>query len=148
MKLRSIVAPLVVAGLTIAIAGSACGGNAAKEVAVSLDQYSVAPAVGEIRAGKVVFVVTNDGDEPHEFLVIRTDLPAHLLPVEDGKVPEDEVNLIDEIEPFAPGETQRLILTLQPGKYVFICNIAEFPPDQPIKSHYEEGMAVALLVTE
>ena len=101
MKLKSLFA--AVAAITIAFLAAACGGNDAEEtqVEVSLAEFSFGTAVNEIRAGEVTFVVSNDGDRPHEFVIIKSDLPAGELPVVEGKVPEDEVNLIDEIEPFA-----------------------------------------------
>lgn len=148
MKLRSIIAPLIVAGLTIAIAGSACGGEDTRQIEVSLAEFRIVTEVSEIEAGEVTLVVSNDGEKPHEFIIIKSDFSAGDLPVVEGKVPEDEVNLIDEIEPFAAGSTERLTVTLSAGKYILICNITEFPPDQPVESHYQEGMGVTFLVIE
>ena len=77
--------------------------------------------------------------------MIRTDLEPVALPVEEGHVPEEDVELVDEIEPFAPGTSASITLDLKAGSYVFICNIAEMENGE-LESHYEEGMRVAFTV--
>jgi hypothetical protein len=68
-----------------------------------------------------------------------------LLPVRDGKILEDQVTLIGEIEAFAPKSKASGVFTLQPGRYVLICNIAEEEGGQ-IESHYELGMRTTFTV--
>jgi hypothetical protein len=41
-----------------------------------------------LHSGRHTFAVTNDGTEPHEFIVFRTDLDARSLPRADAKVNE------------------------------------------------------------
>ena len=141
---------LGVAVLTIlAAAAIACGGDddEADSVDVSLAEWSVSASPGSVSAGEVTFKVTNDGGEPHEFLVIRSDLAADALPTdEDGKVPEDQIDLIDEIEPFGAGTTEEITLNLEAGNYVLICNIVELIPDEEPESHYLEGMRTSFSV--
>jgi uncharacterized cupredoxin-like copper-binding protein len=125
----------------------ACGGDGeATDVAVSLKEWTVTPSLQQATDGKVKFTVTNDGTIPHELVVIKSDLPPSGLPVKDGKVIEDEVNLIDEIEAFAAKTTESMTLDLSPGKYLLICNITEQVPGQPVTSHYQNGMAALFLV--
>ncbi len=149
MKFKSLLAAVAATGISLVFLAAACGGgDHPATVEVSLAEFSILTAVNEIKAGEVTFVVANNGEEPHEFVIIKSDFPAGQLPVVEAKVPEDAVNVIDEIEPFAAGTTERLTLNLTAGKYIFICNIVKFPPDQPLESHYQEGMRVTFLVTE
>jgi uncharacterized cupredoxin-like copper-binding protein len=118
----------------------------ATQVEVVLREWEVAPRQSSVKAGKVYFLVENAGPEdPHEFVVIKSDLAPGSLPFEDDVVPEDKVDIIDEIEPFAPKSKASLVLTLEKGKYVLICNITE-EEDGEIESHYREGMRTAFTV--
>ena len=131
----------------LAMLAVACGGDdEASQVEVSLAEWSVAPIPADVNVGEVTFVVTNNGSEPHQMVVVKSDLPPDGLPVADGKVLEDQIDLIDEIEPFAVGETQRLTLNLSAGNYLLICNIVALLPDEPPESHYEAGMTVSFVV--
>ena len=79
--------------------------------------------------------------------MIRSELAPDSLPTnEDGKVPEEEIDLIDEIEPFAAGTTEEIRLDLEAGSYVLICNIVEFPPNEEPESLYLQGMYTSFTV--
>jgi uncharacterized cupredoxin-like copper-binding protein len=118
----------------------------ATEIGVTLSEWSVVASAPSAPAGQIYFLVENAGPEDaHEFVVIKSDLDPGALPVEEGAVPEGDVDLIDEIEPFAVGSTGSITLDLEPGKYVLICNIAEVE-DGAIESHYQEGMRAAFTV--
>ena len=122
--------------------------GSATQIDVVLKEWEITLAPKSVKAGKVYFLVENAGPEDaHEFVVIKSDLAPGALPTSGGAVPEDNVDLLGEIEPFAPGSTGSLELDLEAGSYVLICNIAELE-DGRIESHYEEGMRVALTVTE
>jgi uncharacterized cupredoxin-like copper-binding protein len=137
---------LAVATLVAVLVAACGGGDEAQDVSVSLKEWSVTPSLAQVTDGKVKFTVTNDGTIPHEFVVIKSDLPPNGLPVSDGKVIEDEVNLVDEIEAFAAKSTESITLDLSPGKYLLICNVTEQVPGQPVTSHYQNGMTVLFLV--
>ena len=74
-----------------------------------------------IAAGPVIFRVTNNGEQEHNFEVEG-----------QGIEEEFETNLL-------PGETRDLELNLQPGTYEVYC---------PVENHAEEGMRLELTVTE
>jgi uncharacterized cupredoxin-like copper-binding protein len=119
----------------------------AAQVNVDLHEWEIALDGSEAEAGPTYFLVTNTGEDAHEFVVIRTDLPPHGLTVVDGEVPEDEVDLVGEIEGVGAGSQASLLLDLDPGSYVFICNIAEEEPGEAeVESHYQLGMATAFTV--
>jgi hypothetical protein len=110
-----------------------------REWAIQLDQTSV-------KAGDIYFMVDNQGPEdPHEFVIIKSDLSPTSLPFENNKVPEDKVTIIDEIEPFTPKTKAADTFTLATGKYVLICNITEIE-DGEVESHYKKGIVAALTV--
>jgi len=127
-----------------------CGGSGSPttDVKVSLKEWSITPDLVAAKTGKVRFVVTNDGTEPHEFVILKTDLALDALPAVEGKVDEDKTNHIDEIEAFAANKTETKTVGLKAGRYVFICNIVELPPGQPVLSHYQSGMRFAFTVSQ
>ena len=126
---------------------AACGGTKAAEVKVSLTEWKITSGVAQVGAGKVQFVVANDGKEPHEFVIIKSDLSVEALPVVEGKVDEQRVQLIDEIEPFAAGATEKITVDLKAARYILICNIVEKIPGEPVESHYLQGMRAAFTVS-
>ena len=85
----------------------------------------------------MTFQVTNAGEVPHEFVVIKSDLPIAQLPRLGGEegVDEDEVEIVGRLEPIDPGQTGILIAEMDNGKYVLICNLASGG-----ESHYLNGM--------
>jgi len=74
-------------------------------------------------------------------VVFKTDLAPDALPVdEDGNVDEagEGVELVDEIEDIAPGDTPSLTVNLDAANYVIICNIP---------GHYAQGMHTPFVVS-
>ena len=134
-------------GETGATGGGATGGGTTVDVTVQ--EFAVIPASSSAPAGDVTFDVTNKGpDDTHEFVVFKTDLAPDALPTAaDGSVDEEGegVELIDEIEDIAVGDTPTLTVTLDAGSYVFICNIVEEEDGETI-AHYQQGMRVAFTV--
>lgn len=108
---------------------------AATAVGIVVKEWSVAASTKSITAGKVTFVVRNAGTMKHEFVVIRSNLHHHLLQMSGQQA--SEVGVKGEIEPFGPGTTKRLTLTLAPGKYVLLCNMP---------GHYRKGQYLAFTV--
>lgn len=114
---------------TEAPAGGETKGGA---IDVSLTEFKVESTKMDAKAGKVTFNVTNDGKVPHEFIVYQSDEEPGSLPVEGGKVKEDEASVVDEIEEedLQPGDSAELTVDLKPGKYILFCNLP---------GHYEGG---------
>ena len=119
----------------------------ATELDVTLQEFAIAAAQTSVAAGEVYFHVDNKGPEDaHEFVIVRTDLGPLDLPFEDNEVPEDKVDIVDEIEPFTAGTSASIVVDLKPGKYLLICNITETEADGTVESHYKKGMVAALTV--
>jgi len=71
------------------------------EIAVSENEWAIEPKEITAKAGKVTFVVKNEGAVEHNFVI-------------EG---------VGEIDKIAPGETKKLEVTLQPGTYKVVCNL-------------------------
>lgn len=117
----------------------------AATVHVTLREWSVVPDRTSVAAGEVYFLATNAGGLGHELVVIKTDEAPEALPEKDGKVPENDVDLIGEIEPFSPGSSASTVLELESGSYVLICNVVETVNGEKL-SHYLNGMRTAFTV--
>jgi uncharacterized cupredoxin-like copper-binding protein len=142
MKLALIPLPL----LTV-VALVACGDGRSTTVNVSLREWSVEPSVSQLQAAKVEFVVQNAGTLPHQFIVLSSDAAPGDLPLLAGKVDEDKVIKVAELEPMAPGQSQTVSVKLPAGKYLLICNLTSpGVADQPAVSHYRNEMVASLLV--
>ena len=110
----------------VATEPAATDGTAGDVAEVSLVEWElIAPT--EYAAGSITFNATNDGQFPHEFVVIAGDGYASLPQAENGAVLEDELPagaLIGRAERFAPGTSASVTFDLAPGNYVLLCNIA------------------------
>jgi plastocyanin len=148
---------LTAVATAVLVFGVACNGDDGEEppvgggtVAVTLQEFAVLPATSSIAAGDVTFEATNEGpDDPHELVIIRTDLdPADLPAGDDGGVNEtgEGIEVIDEIEEFPVGETESLTVELDAGAYALICNVVEIE-DGVTEAHYQLGMRTAFTVT-
>ena len=92
----------------LAIAATSCGGSgsgsdATGDVAVTMKDFSLAATPATFAPGDITFAIENDGPSVHEFVIIRTDDAPDALPVENGVIPEDQIDLVDEAEDIAPG---------------------------------------------
>lgn len=109
-------------------------GNAGA-IGAALADYSIALDSSSASAGEVIFDITNDAEQIHEFVVLKTDLAEDALPTDDaGDVNEagdPGIELIGEVEDIEGGATASLTLSLDAGSYVLICNLP---------GHYGQGM--------
>jgi uncharacterized cupredoxin-like copper-binding protein len=109
-------------------------------VDVTLHDFRIDTATPSVVGGAVVFHIRNAAPATHEFVVVRTDLPADQLPIAaDGlSVDEDQLRSVGEISQVETETTASLALSLAPGHYVFFCNL---------EGHYLGGMHGSLVVT-
>jgi len=117
-------------------------------VNVTLVEFSVTPDQATAPPGHVTFHVTNNGEDMHEFLVIKTDLAPDMLPTEtNGSYEEDGpgTDLLDEIELIPSGESRDLGIDLEAGHYVLICNMVHQEEDE-LEVHYQLGMRTSFTV--
>ena len=126
--------------ITVLASLAACGESATPtplletRVSVEVSDFLVEPTVVQSGPGKTAFFVTNHGAIEHEFLVVRTDVPASDLMVVSGQVDLAQAGTVagrigtEDLQPEASGFLQ---LDLEPSAYALICNIP---------GHYEAGM--------
>ena len=110
-------------------------------IGITLSDFKVEPAETSAAAGELTFDVTNDAEQTHEFVIVKTDLAADALPTnEDGDVDEEGEGIepVNEIEDITSGSTQSLTVTLDAGSYVFLCNLP---------GHYRQGMHTTFTVS-
>jgi uncharacterized cupredoxin-like copper-binding protein len=140
------------AALSLAIAG--CGGGGDNETSstqaqapaqpsgggsltIEMSDYAFSPKDATTNAGTVTISAPNQGQVPHELVLLKTkQSPGSLPTLSNGEVDEEglEASGVEspgEIEDVGPGETKSAALKLTPGKYVMICNLP---------SHYKQGM--------
>jgi uncharacterized cupredoxin-like copper-binding protein len=94
-------------------------------------EQTVAPA------GDVHVIVLNEAALPHNFLLIRTDLPADRLPMHDGSVATEQLEVVGAVGEVEPGGEGTAIVHLEPGRHLLIC-------DEP--GHYERTAGLELTV--
>ena len=90
-------------------------------------------------AGSVSFLVTNEGTETHEFVVLATETPAADFPIvsfegEANRIDEDAKGVVNvgETGDMDVGATMMLTLDLKDGHYAVVCNLP---------GHYAKGMS-------
>jgi uncharacterized cupredoxin-like copper-binding protein len=144
---------LVACGLIVPVACSSSSSSSTSaaangNVAVTLQEFSVATVPATAPAGEVTFDITNNGpDDQHEFVVIKTDLDFTQLPQNpDGSVDEEssDLDVVDEVEAIDPGSGDTLTVNLEAGSYALICNIYD---KEEKEAHYAEGMRAGFTVS-
>jgi uncharacterized cupredoxin-like copper-binding protein len=97
--------------------------------------------------GKVTFIITNQGAEDHEFVVLATDSAAADFPItgfegEPNRFDEDANGLTNVGETgdpaMAPGTSLMLTIDMSAGHYAVVCNLA---------GHYAMGMHQDVWIT-
>ena len=121
--------------VAVGLAAPGASGRTAKTVvAVKLKEFKLVPVPTFAKAGPVAFTVKNIGKLDHEFVIVRTNLPAGKLPVKAGRV---TLKPLGKVGPFKPGKGGALALSLKTGKYVLFCNVA---------GHYGAGQYARFVV--
>jgi hypothetical protein len=122
---------------------SSCSGSApatGSAVDITIRDFSISAPSSILGGGNTTLSVANNGPSTHEFVIVRTDLPADQLPIgADGlSADEEQLDVIGEIGEVDLWTTQTISLPLPPGRYVFFCNL---------EGHYLGGMHATLVVT-
>lgn len=125
--MRKLTALGVLVGLAAILVPLALG--AGGTATVQLKEFKLTPKPAIAMAGKVTFVVKNVGKLEHEMVVLKTNTAAGKLVV-NAKGRVSERGSVGEAGEIKPGQTKKLTLTLKPGKYVLLCNLA---------GHYKAG---------
>lgn len=104
-----------------------------------LSEFEVSLSADTVPAGTVTFRLMNDGAVVHNFRVIKTDLAADELPVDEAAftVDEDQVDVLASGGNLDASTQEKVTVDLAPGSYVLVCNIP---------THYDAGMHTAFTV--
>jgi len=97
--------------------------------------------VASVPAGQVTFAVTNASKGTiHEMLVLPIPDAGAQLPYDPDtkRLDEEGAHDLGEVSELDPGASGKLTLTLEPGSYMLVCNIA---------GHYAMGMWTLIEVT-
>jgi len=138
-KVSRVLSALLALPLALAACTSeASDGAAATEttVAVTLADDAVTLEPVTVPAGAVRLAATNEGTMTHEFEIFAGATTTE-LPVESNVAVTEGLELVDEVEDVVPGATGELVLDLDPGTYLVICNLP---------GHYAAGMKALLTV--
>jgi uncharacterized cupredoxin-like copper-binding protein len=130
---------VVPAAAALVLTVGSCGGGGG--IGATLADYSITLDESSAAAGDVTFDVTNDAEQPHEFVVMSTDLGEADLPTdENGDVDEtgEGIEVVDEIEDIEAGSSPSLTVNLDAGNYVILCNLP---------GHYRQGMHTSFTVS-
>ncbi|MEY4633598.1 MAG: hypothetical protein RLZ18_970 [Actinomycetota bacterium] len=114
--------------------GDAAEEETSNKIVGSVEEWKVKVSAKSAIAGEVTFAIANFGTMPHEFLVVKTDLPLGEIPLgSNNRFDEDAEGLevVDEIPEWEPNTAGVLNVKLEPGKYQLLCNI---------EAHYKNGM--------
>ena len=106
------------------------------QLVVEMRDYAVVPSVTTIKAGTVKIGVRNNATMLHDLVVIKSDLAPDKLPYDTGAAKAVETGIVGKVG-INPQRSAALTVTLEPGKYVLICNVA---------GHYQLGMRASLTV--
>jgi uncharacterized cupredoxin-like copper-binding protein len=147
--LRRGFALIAIVGLLVGCSAPAASADPNAPIAVTLKEWQITPSSTTHSAGKITLNITNNGDKEHEFVVRKTDAKAEALPLNaDGEVSEDAPELTavgdpSEVADIKSGSSNStLTVTLQPGHYVFFCNL-----HVEELLHYQKGMRVDFTVS-
>ena len=118
---------------------------ASETVAVTLSEFDI-ETDATITAGEVTFDVVNDAASEfnHEFAIIAADTYEELPKLDNGAVDEEALTdgqLLGRTARLDPGQAETITFDLEPGTYVFICNI-HFGPN----SHAANGQTLSVTV--
>jgi uncharacterized cupredoxin-like copper-binding protein len=138
---RSLLAAGAMLLLLFGCAGDPPTPPAARVLDVNVRDFKIEPSLPTTMSGRVELRVRNAGPATHEFVVVRSDLPADQLPIAaDGlSVDEDQVAPVGELDEVEAGATGTLTVALAPGHYVLFCNL---------EGHYLVGMSASIEVTD
>ncbi|MFN8016989.1 MAG: hypothetical protein U0P45_02570 [Acidimicrobiales bacterium] len=144
LRLRTRAALVVMAlGLAAPLAGCGQGPTPPDaDLVAQLRDFHIDLSKASVEDGHVVLGLENEGPTVHELVVVRTDRPGDELPIAADGVSVDEdargFRVLGEEEHVRLDEQEVMDLVLEPGHYVFFCNL---------EGHYLGGMHADLEVT-
>jgi uncharacterized cupredoxin-like copper-binding protein len=122
--------------------GGGGGGGGGTTITATETEFKITLSADSAAAGSLTFVADNKGSIQHELILVKTDDDPGSLPMaSDGSTADltaSGVTKVGGVDAVDPGTTKSFTVTLQPGKYVLLCNVP---------AHYATGMHVGFTVT-
>ena len=136
------------AALLLVVLLAACGSTGeGGDLKVTLDEWSVVTDVDTLPEGPITFDIKNAGDEKHELLIVDTDIAGAELPTkDDGSFDDDQIDVKHDIDDIESGDKTSRSYTLDPGRYVLLCNIVR-DIDGVETSHFAQDMWTEFTIT-
>jgi hypothetical protein len=140
---------------SLLVAAACSSGGASDEagglptvVQVKLGEYSIIPDSDPVRAGRVVLEVRNSGPQKrHELVIVRGDAPPDGLPLtKDGAAELDGIEVVARVDAQEIGGAAPVDLTMEPGRYIMLCNLVDRAADGSLEAHYSLRMHSVLTV--
>ena len=127
-----LVAVLLGVALSFGLQGCAADPPDGPSIAQLVD-FKVQLSSTPVRLGTNTFVISNDGQEEHEFIGFKIDRPvAELELTPDGNLNEDVLTSVTDGPNLAPGAGSTRVVELKsPGTYLLLCNLP---------GHFRKGM--------
>ena len=116
---------------------TAAGGAAT----ITLAEFTI--EASPVVAGTTSFAVDNAGDFPHEFAITRGTSYEELPLLSNGSVDEDALgdDFLGRTDLLQGGQSATIEFDLEPGDYVFFCNISVGP-----NSHAAAGQVLSVSI--
>lgn len=121
---------------------------------VTLEEFSMVPHPGVVKAGKITLEADNVGTVTHELVLVRAPSIAALPRVTKatkeravGDVDEEaipEADKMGETGDIKPRQHVTKTFDLTPGTYVMFCNIDDTGADGTV-NHFQHGMSAVLV---
>lgn len=121
-------------GSAATTAASGGGSAAAAASTVVLKEFTV--AVDSVKAGAVNIDVKNEGEFPHELIIVKADSFASLAKDSSGGVDESKATIVAKTARIQGGQSEKLTATLEAGKYVFVCNLGQGANNHAVKGQH------------
>jgi uncharacterized cupredoxin-like copper-binding protein len=120
---------------------SACApvSSGGQQVTVDLVDFGITARPDAVSSGAIDLVIVNDGAIVHELEIFSGVDAGQTLKASNSVADTTNLDLIDEVEDILPSATAKLVVDLEPGTYLVICNLP---------GHYEQGMSTYVTVTD
>jgi uncharacterized cupredoxin-like copper-binding protein len=125
--------------LATLLTGCAPEAEGATAIQVTLDDSTIDVARNIVATGRTALEIHNEGTTVHEVEVFSGAADGQILPVRSSVADTTGLTLIDEVENILAESNASLVIDLEPGTYLLICNLPE---------HYNNGMWSYVMVEE
>jgi hypothetical protein len=120
------------------------------KVNVTLAEWSIVTDPTSIPKGTVEFTINNNGDQKHDLIILRTNIPPDQLPTKsDGSVDTEatDIKVEHQIDELDSGDKTGRTYDMDAGTYVLISNLVDDNNGTKV-AQYGKGMHTSFTVTE